>query len=83
MFLYKNFKEQKLLSPFNELLDMPLSVYKLQLSLYENALHKIDLKVVARRILWLKSDGTYEKISLESYQKVIDNELKKIYNFKK
>jgi hypothetical protein len=81
--LYKNFKEQKLLSPFNELLDMPLSVYKLQLSLYENALHNIDLKVVARRILWLKSDGTYEKISLESYQKVIDDELKKIYNFKK
>lgn len=77
--LYKNFKEQKLLQPFDGLLDMPLSVYKLQLSLYENALYKIGLKVVGRRILWLKPDGTYEKINLESYRERIDNELKKIY----
>lgn len=77
--LYKNFKEQKLLHPFDGLLDMPLSVYKLQLSLYENALYKIGLKVVGRRILWLKPDGTYEKINLESYRERIDNELKKIY----
>lgn len=78
--LYKNFKEQKLLAPFEHLLDMPLSTYKLQLSLYENALYKIGLKTVARRILWLKSDGTYEKINLESYREKIDNELKKIYH---
>jgi hypothetical protein len=78
--LYKNFKEQKLLTPFDGLLDMPLSIYKLQLSLYENALHKIGLKVVGRRILWLKPDGTYEKINLESYRERIDNELKKIYS---
>lgn len=74
--LYKNFKEQKLLHPFDQLLDMPLSVYKLQLSLYENALYKIGLKVVGRRILWLKPNGEYEKINLESYRKEIDNELK-------
>lgn len=78
--LYKNFRGQKLLTPFNDLLDMPLSVYKLQLSLYENALHKIGLKVIGRRILWLKSNGEYEKISLESFREKIDNELKKIYN---
>ena len=78
--LYKNFKEQKLLPPFNGLLDMPLSVYKLQLSLYENALQKIGLNVVGRRILWLKPDGEYEKINLESYYKLIDSELEKLYN---
>ena len=78
--LYKNFKEKKLLPPFDELLDMPLSVYKLQLSLYENALFKINLKVIGRRILWLKPDGEYEKINLESYRKKIDSELEKIYN---
>jgi hypothetical protein len=78
--LYKNFNSQTLLPPFNELLDMPLSIYKLQLSLYENALYKIGLKVVGRRILWLKPDGDYEKINLESYREQIDNELKKIYN---
>jgi hypothetical protein len=78
--LYKNFKEQKLLAPFDGLLDMPLSVYKLQLSLYENALYKIGLKVVGRRILWLKPDGSYEKINLESYRERIDSELHKIYD---
>lgn len=78
--LYKNFNEQKLLPPFDGLLDMPLSTYKLQLSLYENALYNIGLKVVGRRILWLKPDSDYEKINLESYRKEIDNELKKIYN---
>ena len=77
--LYKNFKEQKLLKPFDSLLDMPLSTYKLQLSLYENALYKIGLKVIGRRILWLKPDGEYEKINLESYRKEIDGELEKIY----
>lgn len=78
--LYKNFKEQKMLPPFNELLDMPLSTYKLQLSLYENALYHIGMKVVGRRILWLKPDGEYEKINLESYRKELDRELKKIYD---
>lgn len=78
--LYKNFNEQKLLPPFDGLLDMPLSTYKLQLSLYENALHKIGLKCVGRRILWLKPDATYEKINLESYRDRIDSELKKIFN---
>jgi hypothetical protein len=78
--LYKNFKEQRLLPPFDGLLDMPLSVYKMQLSLYENALYKIGLKVVGRRILWLKPDGEYEKINLESYRERIDQELQKIYN---
>ena len=78
--LYKNFKEQKLLPPFDGLLDMPLSTYKLQLSLYENALYKIGLKVVGRRILWLKPNGEYEKINLESYRKEIDKELEKLYN---
>lgn len=78
--LYKNFKEQRLLNPFNGLLDMPLSLYKLQLSAYENALYKIGMNVVGRRILWLKPDGEYEKINLESYREQLDNELKKIYN---
>ena len=78
--LYKNFKEQKLLQPFNDLLDMPLSIYKLQLSLYENALHNINLKVIGRRIIWLKPNKEYEKINLESYRNILNEELKKRYN---
>ena len=78
--LYKNFASQMLLPPFHELLDMPLSTYKLQLSLYENALYKIGLKVIGRRLLWLKPNGEYERIPLESFRKEIDNELQKLYN---
>ena len=78
--LYKNFKEQKLLPPFDGLLDMPLSTYKLQLSLYENALYRTSIPVVGRRILWLKPDKTYEKINLESYREQIEIELHKLFD---
>ena len=74
--LYKNFMGKTLLYPFNELLDMPLSTYKLQLSLYQSCLEKIGMKVIARRILWLKPDGTYDKISLEEYVNILREDLK-------
>ena len=69
--LYKNFQEKKLLPPFEGLLDAPVSVYKLQLSLYENNLNEIGFKVVGRRLIWLRPDGTYDKIPLESYVKTL------------
>jgi hypothetical protein len=65
--LYKNFKEKKLLPPFHELLDMPCSLYKLQLSLYQLNLEQLGFKVIGRRLIWLLPDGTYDKIPLESY----------------
>lgn len=74
--LYKNFRGKTLLYPFNELLDMPLSIYKLQLSLYQSCLEKIGMKVIARRILWLKPEGVYDKINLEEYVNVLREELK-------
>lgn len=75
--LYKNFMEKKLLPPFEELLDMPASIYKLQLSLYENNLNEIGFKVVGRRLVWLRPDGEYDKIPLESYTKKLREELTK------
>lgn len=69
--LYKNFKEKKLLDPFCELLDMPLSLYKLQLSLYQIPLEDIGYKVVGRRLIWAKPDAKYERIPLESYSNVL------------
>lgn len=74
--LYKNFMGKTLLYPFHELLDMPLSTYKLQLSLYQSCLEKIGMKVIARRILWLKPDGTYDKINLEEYVTLLREDLK-------
>lgn len=73
--LFKNFKEEKLLYPFENLLDMPKSLYTLQLSLYQICLENIGFKTVARRLLWLKPDGRYDKISLEEFTKILRKDL--------
>ena len=73
--LYKNFKEQRLLPPFEGLLDCSLNIYKLQLSLYQLALEKIGFNVIGRRLIWLKPTGEYEKIPLESYANKLENYL--------
>ena len=63
--LYKNFKGQKLLWPFNDMLDMSESYYTLQLSLYAIPLQNIGFEVIARRLIWVKPDGTYESIRIK------------------
>ena len=52
--------------PFGDLFEEPLSYYTLQLSAYQVPLEDIGLKVIARRIVWLKDDGEYELIPLQS-----------------
>lgn len=74
--LYKNFKGKRLLEPFNGLLDMDLSIYKLQLSAYQLCLENIGLNIIARRLIWLKPDGKYEKVPLESYTRMLDEALR-------
>lgn len=49
--------------PFNKYYDEALSHYYLQFSCYQIPLEDIGLKVIGRRLLWLKDDGTYEKFS--------------------
>jgi len=53
-----------LLPPFGDYYEEPLSYYTAQLSCYQLPLEDIGLKVIARRIIWLKDDGTYELIPL-------------------
>lgn len=68
--LYKNFMEKKLLPPFEELLDRPLSLYELQLSLYQLNLEQIaGFKVhrEGRKLIWLKPSGEYQKIPTTCY----------------
>lgn len=74
--LYKNFNEEKMLEPFNDLLNMSLNVYKLQLAAYQLCLEKIGLTVIARRLIWLRPSGNYEKIPLEDLTKKLDKALK-------
>ena len=61
--------------PFDDLYDEALSSYKLQLSAYQLPLEDIGLKVIGRRIIWLKDDGTYELIPIEDYTERLRNTL--------
>ena len=62
--LYKNFRGQKLLWPFNDMLDMYYSYYTLQLGCYQIPLENLGYKVVGRRLIWLRPNGTYDSIKI-------------------
>lgn len=73
--LYKNFNK-RLLEPFTDLIDMPLSLYKLQLSLYQNCIELLGMNVVARTIIWVKPNSEYDRIHLENYTQKITGYLR-------
>lgn len=68
---------QYMLPPFDDMIDEALSHYICQLSAYQIPLENIGLKVIGRRIIWLKADGTYEKISLPDVTDKLKEALKK------
>lgn len=53
-----------MLSPFDNFIDEPKSHYTFQLSAYALMLMNLGYKVIDRKLIWLKNDGNYEKISL-------------------
>lgn len=57
--------------PFFNMFSEPKSIYTLQLSAYQIPLEDIGLKVIGRRLIWLKDDGTYEKIPLNDVTKTL------------
>ena len=59
---YNRQNDIKLLPPFDNMYQEPLGEYTIQLSLYSLMLEDICLKVIDRKLIWLKDDGTYEKI---------------------
>ena len=61
---YARMNDQMMLEPFDDLYDEALSHYAIQLSLYSLGLKQIGINVVDRVIIWLKDDGTYEKIKM-------------------
>lgn len=75
--LFKNFAGQKLLYPFNNLLDQPINKYQLQLSLYQILLEQIPgVSVESRTIVWLKPDGNYEMYACQDFTDILKQELK-------
>lgn len=72
--LYKQYNidnKKMLLAPFDDMVNQNLSIYTLQLSAYQIPLEDIGLKVLGRRIIWVKPDGTYEKISVPDVTKIL------------
>ena len=61
----------------NKFIDEPLSHYILQFNIYQRMLESVGLKIVDRILIWLKDDGTYERISIGKIpDDVIDKILK-------
>jgi len=58
--LFKNYKGKKMLGKFKKVLDTPYNKYVLQLSAYQYLFEQTGYKVESRKLVWLKSDGTYE-----------------------
>lgn len=78
--LFKNYKGQKMQSPFDNLLCSPFNHYQLQLSYYQILLEQFpNIKVGSRNIIWLKPDGTYELYKTEDYTNELKRELETEY----
>lgn len=62
---------QMMLEPFQDYHDDAINHYMLQLSAYELALKQLDLEIADRKLIWLKEDGTYDKISVPSMSNLL------------
>ena len=81
--LFKNFRGQKMLSPFQALLDNPYNHYQLQLSFYQILLEQVsDYKVSERWIIWLLPDGSYQRYLTQDYTPWLNNWLEEKYLLK-
>lgn len=59
---YNRKMDKRMLPPFDDMIDEPLSHYTIQLSLYSLNLMQLGYTVAARRLIWLRENSTYEKI---------------------
>lgn len=74
--LFKNYKKQTMLAPFDNLLDQPINHYQLQLSYYQILIEQIpEIEVTNRFIVWIKPDGEYEMYLAKDYTKLLLKEL--------
>ena len=64
-----------MVGPMTKFIDEPLSHYILQFNIYQRLLESIGLKIIDRVLIWLKDDGTYEKVYID---KIPDETIDKI-----
>lgn len=68
-------KNNTLLEPFNYLIDESKSIYTIQLSAYQLGLSQLNYEIADRKIIWLKDDGTYDKIRVDDVTMDLKNKL--------
>lgn len=61
---YKRNNGINMLPPFDNMTDDALSHYTIQQGLYSMMLENLGIKVISRKLVHLKEDGTYEKVKL-------------------
>lgn len=60
--------------PFDFLCDEALSHYEIQQGLYSLMIENLGYKVFDRQLIWLKDNGTYEKVKLHYFKdEIIDS----------
>ena len=64
-----------LLPPFDKFYQESLGEYTIQLNLYALMLEDIGLKIIDRKLIWLKDDGTYEKVSVPDITQLLRDTL--------
>ena len=78
--LYKEYNRQNgimMTGCMSSYIDEPLSHYMLQFNIYQRLLESIGVKILDRVLVWLKDDGTYEKLLIPKINdKIIDKILK-------
>ena len=65
------------LPPFTNLYDEAYSYYIMQLACYSLCLMQLGYEISDRKIIWLKEDGSYDKISVPDYTTVMREALTK------
>ncbi len=76
--LFKNFKNKKMLGPFNNMLDCSFNKYQLQLSYYQILFEQTGLKVSSRKLIWLLPDGTYKMYDMDDHTNILKQELESV-----
>ena len=66
--IHKNFAGQTLLKPFQDLLESPLSKYKLQLNFYQLLYEQTGFEIGEKWLIWLKDTGEYELYKIPDYR---------------
>lgn len=72
---YNRSHSKMLLPPFNDFYEESYGLYVIQLNLYALMLEDIGLPVIARKIVWLKDDSTYEMVSVPDITQLLRDTL--------